>query len=450
MASDVNLPELGENIEGGTVVDVLVTVGDQVEAGQALFEVEAGKGTVEVPSPFGGTVAQILVNKGDEIKTGQLLIKIETGDGRAPAAGKPGASKSEERSVAKLPPKNEQVQRPPEKQTTRGAPAVGATEVTAEKSNQPTAPRAEPEFLDADHSPANLVLASPATRQLARELGVNIAQVKGSAKNGRVTADDVKAFVRQLAATPVATGPLAMQQPRLPDFGKWGPVETQPLSSIRQETARQMALSWEQIPHVTQHDLADITDLDAFRRAQAEAGLKITVTAFALKAAAIALQESAQFNATLDLANNRLILKRYYHIGVAVDTERGLLVPVIPNVDKKSVYQLAGELTEVADRARQRKITSENLSGGTFTITNLGGIGGTGFTPIIRFPEVAILGLSRARLQPALYKGNVTPRLLLPVSLSYDHRVIDGADAARFTRRIAELLENPLVMLLYA
>jgi pyruvate dehydrogenase E2 component (dihydrolipoamide acetyltransferase) len=275
--------------------------------------------------------------------------------------------------------------------------------------------------------------------------------VHGSAKNGRVTAEDVKAFVRQLAASPrgVASGP-AGQPPRLPDFSKWGKVEAQPLSAIRQETARQMALAWTLIPHVTQHDQADITDLDAFRRAQPADGPKITVTAFALKACAIALRQFPQFNASLDLANNRLILKNYYHIGVAVDTERGLLVPVLRDADKKSIHQLANELTETAERARKRKITGEELSGGTFTITNLGGIGGTGFTPIINYPEVAILGLSRGRLQPVVYRGNVTPRLILPLSLSYDHRVIDGADAARFTRRIAEMLENPLVMLLHA
>jgi pyruvate dehydrogenase E2 component (dihydrolipoamide acetyltransferase) len=300
-----------------------------------------------------------------------------------------------------------------------------------------------------DDWPGRLVPASPATRLLARELGVDIARVKGTAKNGRVTPDDVKNFVRQLARAPLSPASPAAA-PRLPDFSKWGPVEAQSLSGIRQETARQMALAWAVIPHVTQHDQADITDLEAFRRAQPDSGPKITMTAFALKAAAIALREFPQFNASLDLANQRLILKRYYHLGVAVDTERGLLVPVLRDVDKKSIYQLATELTEVAGRARQRKLSGDDLSGGTFTITNLGGIGGTGFTPIVNFPEVAILGLSRSRLTPVVYQGAVAPRLILPLSLSYDHRVIDGADAARFTRRLAEMLENPLVMLLRA
>jgi pyruvate dehydrogenase E2 component (dihydrolipoamide acetyltransferase) len=281
-------------------------------------------------------------------------------------------------------------------------------------------------------------------------LGVDIARVKGTARNGRVTPEDVKSFVRQLATSRTPAAGSGLPAPRLPDFNKWGETESQPLSVIRQETARHMALAWSLIPHVTQHDQADITDLDAFRRAQPADGPKITVTAFALKAAAVALRQFPQFNSSLDLANNRLIVKRYIHIGVAVDTEHGLLVPVIRDVDQKSIFDLAGELTEMAERARKRKISSEDISGGTFTITNLGGIGGTGFTPIVNYPEVAILGMSRGRMQPVIHEGEVTPRLILPLSLSYDHRVIDGADAARFTRRLAEMLENPLVMLLHA
>jgi pyruvate dehydrogenase E2 component (dihydrolipoamide acetyltransferase) len=284
---------------------------------------------------------------------------------------------------------------------------------------------------------------------LARELGVDLRLIRGSAPGGRVTQDDVRAFVRQLAAratTPVTRG----QAPPLPDFGKWGPVERRPLDAVRRRTADQMSLAWSLIPHVTQHDQADITELDAFRRQQEGRGPKLTVTAFALKAAAVALRQFEQFNATLDGASGQLILKRYYHVGVAVDTDRGLLVPVVRDVDKKSIHELAQELNDLAERARQKKVPVEEMRGGTFTITNLGGIGGTGFSPIINYPEVAILGLARARLQPAVREGQVVPRLLLPLSLSYDHRVIDGADAARFTRRLAEMLENPLVMLLHA
>jgi pyruvate dehydrogenase E2 component (dihydrolipoamide acetyltransferase) len=233
----------------------------------------------------------------------------------------------------------------------------------------------------------------------------------------------------------------------LPDFERWGPIERKPLNPIRRRMAEHMSLAWSQIPHVTQHDQADITDLDAFRKEQ-KGEPKLTITAFGLKAVALTLAEFRQCNCSLDAAAGQLILKNYYHIGVAVDTEHGLLVPVLRDVDKKGVRRLAQELADVADRARHKKLTAEEMRGGTFTITNLGGIGGTAFTPIIHYPEVAILGLSRARLEPVIRGGQVTPRLMVTLSLSYDHRVVDGATAARFTRRIAELLENPLRMLL--
>jgi pyruvate dehydrogenase E2 component (dihydrolipoamide acetyltransferase) len=292
-----------------------------------------------------------------------------------------------------------------------------------------------------------VVAAGPATRRLARELGIDLHQVSGSGRGGRVVEDDVKAFVRRMAAGgPTIVAPSAgVAAPALPNFEAFGPVQRQELNRVRKLTARQMSLAWAQIPHVTQHDLADITDLEAFRKSQDGKGPKLTVTAFALKACAAALKQFPNFNASLDLANNQLVLKRYYHLGVAVDTEGGLLVPVLRDVDKKSVNDLARELSETAEKARQGKA---DMSGGTFTITNLGGIGGTAFTPLINWPEVAILGLSRSRLEPVVRGGQIVPRLVLPLSLSYDHRVIDGAAAARFTRRVAEMLENPLLMLL--
>ena len=281
-------------------------------------------------------------------------------------------------------------------------------------------------------------------------MGVDLQQVAGTGRHGRIVQDDIKSFIRQLAAggAALATGPQAA--PPLPKFEEWGPVERQALSGIRKATARQMSIAWSQIPHVTQHDLADVTDLEAFRKQQDGRGPKLTVTAFAIKAAAIALREYPTFNSSLDLASNQLVLKQYYHIGVAVDTKNGLLVPVLRDVNQKSVHQLAEELTAAADRMKEGKFDGKELKGGTFTITNLGGIGGTGFTPIVNYPEVAILGMSRSRLEAVVRGGQIVPRLMLPLSLSYDHRVIDGAAAARFTRRIAELLENPLVMLLHA
>jgi pyruvate dehydrogenase E2 component (dihydrolipoamide acetyltransferase) len=432
MASDIKLPELGENVEEGDVVDVKVTVGATVHEGQALLEVEAEKSTVEVPSPSAGRISKVLVKKGDKVKTGQTLFQLDAAEA-APTAAPAQAPPAEPRPIETKP-----VETKPAKATV-AAPAVPPRPV--ERGNA--------------SSQEKVVPAGPATRRLARELGIDLARVHGRAAGGRVTQEDVKTFVRELASAgaPVltdGTGP-TLKTPILPDFGKWGPIERQPMDAIRRKTAEQMALSWSLIPHVTQHDEADITDLEAFRKQQDGRGPKLTVTAFALKASAIALKQAPQFNCTLDLANNQLILKHYYHLGIAVDTERGLLVPVLRDVDKKSVHDLAGEMAEMAERARQKKIAAEELRGGTFTITNLGGIGGTYFTPIVNYPEVAILGLSRSRLQPVVRdNGQVTPRLLLPLSLSYDHRVIDGAAAARFLRRIVEMLENPLVMLLHA
>jgi pyruvate dehydrogenase E2 component (dihydrolipoamide acetyltransferase) len=284
--------------------------------------------------------------------------------------------------------------------------------------------------------------ASPSTRWLARKLGVDLAQVRGSGPRGRILEEDVKAAAA--LASPAAGPSIAL--PPMPAFEKFGEVVREPLTNVRKLTAQKMTLAWTLIPHVTQHDQADITDLEAFRKQQEARGVKLTVTAFVLKACAIALKQFPTFNSTLDLANNQLVLKKYIHIGVAVDTKNGLLVPVLRDVDKKGVEQLARELTESADKARAGKA---DMTGGTFTITNLGGIGGTGFTPIINYPEVAILGLSRSRLQPVVKDAHVVPRLLLPLSLSYDHRVIDGADAARFARRVAEMLENPWMMVMH-
>ncbi len=447
MAVDVKLPELGENVEGGTVVEIRVAVGDQVSEGQALLEVEAGKSTVEVPSPSTGKILEILVNQGDEIQTGQLLCRLEAGAEAATGNERPQPTPEKPKNDQPAP----QVQKEPEsaepsvpyEPAPEAEPQTPFSAVGMLESGLETPPPQPPPT-----PTRRLVPASPATRLLARQLGVDIALVPGSAPHGRVTQEDIKGYVRKLASGDgVGT---RVQAPPLPDFSQWGSVETKSLDTIRKETAKQMALSWSQIPHVTQHDEADVTDLEEFRKAQSKNGVKITVTAFALKAAAIALKQFPQFNGSLDLANNRLILKKYYHIGVAVDTERGLLVPVIRDVDQKSVQMIAKEMAEIAERARHRKVGKDDLSGGTFTITNLGGIGGTGFTPIINYPEVAILGMSRGKWQPLIQDDQVISRMILPLSLSYDHRVIDGADAARFTRRIAELLENPMIMLLHA
>jgi pyruvate dehydrogenase E2 component (dihydrolipoamide acetyltransferase) len=420
MASELTMPPLGEGIESADVLEVKVREGDTVKSGQILAVVQAEKVTAELEASEAGRVAKVLVHNGDTLRVGQPYLTLEA------AEAKPEAS----------PPK-------PEAESPKSAEGNGAKRQPESKPPTPDGFHAKPQAAAPKPQAAGEVVpAGPATRQLARRLGIDLRQVHGSGRSGRITQEDVEAYVRELAsgAKPQAAGVVAA--PELPDFARWGAVERRGLDLIRRRTAEQMHRAWTLIPHVTQHDLADITELDAFRKQQEARGPKLTVTTFVLKAVAVALRQFPQFNASLDLAGGALVLKQYYHLGVAVDTEHGLLVPVIRDVDKKSVLQLAGELTETAERARLRKLSADDMRGGTFTITNLGGIGGTSFTPIINWPEVAILGLSRARWEPTVRDGQVAPRLLLPLSLSYDHRVIDGADAARFTRRIAEMLEN--------
>jgi pyruvate dehydrogenase E2 component (dihydrolipoamide acetyltransferase) len=437
MASEIKLQALKENVDTVEVNAIKVSAGEVVAKDQPLLEVQADKAALEVPSPMAGRIAKILVKPGDQINIGQVYCVIES-NGEPPAAAP--AAKTEPLPALKKEPA------PPTPQ-----PARPSAVQPLHKPQQPVIERPAPVPPPAQEK---IVPAGPATRRLARELGVDLQQVRGSGRHGRVVEEDIKEYVRQLASGAAmpsggGTGVSPVQTPQLPNFEEWGPVEAQPLGAVRKATSRQMSLAWSLIPHVTQHDLADITDLEAFRKQQAESkGPKLTVTAFVLRACAVALREFPTFNASIDLASGRLILKRYYHLGVAVDTEGGLLVPVLHDVDKKHVRELAEELNAVAQRARERKLDSSELKGGTFTITNLGGIGGTAFTPIINWPEVAILGLSRSRLEPVVRGGQIVPRLMLPLSLSYDHRVIDGAAAARFTRRLAELLENPLMMLL--
>jgi pyruvate dehydrogenase E2 component (dihydrolipoamide acetyltransferase) len=426
--TEIKLPALKENVESVEVNAVLVKAGDSVAQGQTILEVQAEKAALDVPSPMAGKVLEIRVKVGDKVAIGQVIAAIEHG-----AAGEKAAPPS-----------------PPRAAPAKPQEAPGIAETLTPKPQTPARPAAVAVAPAAavKNEDGQVVRAGPATRRLARELGVDLEVVRGTGREGRVTQDDIKGYVRQLAAGTATWAPASgssIAVPPLPRFEDFGPVQREALSKVRQLTARHMSLAWSVIPHVTQHDEADITDLEAFRKAREGKGPKLTVTAFALKACAIALKQFPSFNASLDLASNQLVLKKYYHLGVAVDTPNGLLVPVIRDVEKKTVEQLASELAETAEKARQGKA---DMSGGTFTITNLGGLGGTSFTPIINWPEVAILGLSRGRLTPVIRNGEMMPRLLLPLSLSYDHRVIDGAAAARFTRFVAELLENPWLMVL--
>ncbi len=427
MPTELKLPKLTETVDTVQINEIFVSPGQTVEKDQPLLVVNADKSNMEVYAPMAGKILQVAVKVGQDLKVGGIYAVME-GNGDAPSAAAPSADKETRRPADKETRKSAdgQAKRPPEKEVT---PAVFApAEVKTAPSRNDVLP--------------GILPASPSTRWLARKLGVDLAHVRGSGPRGRILEEDVKASAA--LASPAAGPSIAL--PPMPAFEKFGEVVREPLSHVRKLTAQKMTISWTVIPHVTQHDQADITDLEGFRKQQEARGVKLTVTAFVLKACAIALKQFPTFNSTLDLANNQLVLKKYYHIGVAVDTKNGLLVPVLRDVDKKGVEQLARELTESADKARAGKA---DMTGGTFSISNLGGIGGTGFTPIINYPEVAILGLSRSRLQPVVKDAHVLPRLLLPLSLSYDHRVIDGADAARFARRVAEMLENPWMMVMH-
>ena len=450
MIREVRLPELGENIESGDVVKVHVQPGDAVEKDQVIMEIETDKATIEVPSPFAGRVKEVLVKEGDKAEIHQLLMTVETTEAAETAAAPAPAP------AAEAPATPPAAQTPESAQPPQDMPQPATAEPAPTPVAEPTPPPAAPagEFLPPVSK--KLVPASPAVRRFAREIGIDISKVPGTGPGGRITIEDVKRYSRDLrrreAETKAVPVGAVFQPGPMPDFTKWGAVRKEPMSSVRRATAQRMATAWNTIPHVTQFDKADITELEKLRKQfapKAEAmGAKLTITAILLKVVAAALKVFPKFNASIDTTKNEIIFKDYYHIGVAVDTERGLLVPVIRDVDKKNIIQLAVEVAEAADRARNRKTSLEEMQGGTFTITNLGGIGGTNFTPIINWPEVAILGVSRGNYEPVYIDGQFQPRLMLPLSVSYDHRIIDGADAARFLRWIVTALEQPFMIAL--
>ena len=431
MVIDFTLPELGENIETGDVVQVLVKPGDTIEADQPVIELETDKATIEVPSPAAGTVGAVAVKNGETIAVGQLILTIESADAEPSSAPDRSVTQSEvEPRVAPS-----EAEPPPPVETS--PPPTGAPLVGAVPSASPPATR-----------PRRTILAAPSVRRLAREFGVDVGDVPGSGARGRVSADDVKAYARRVLQATRHSPPSTSAEPELPDFTKWGPVERTRMRSIRRATVRQMTLSWRTIPHVTQHDRADVTQFESVRKRlkKESPDIPLTVTAFTVLALAAALKKFPQFNASLDAANEEIVFKQYINIGVAVDTDRGLLVPVIRDADKKTLIQISLEIAALAEKARSKAVTLEEMQGGTFTVTNLGGLGGTLFTPIINHPEVAILGLSRSIYAPVLVNQQFEPRLMMPLSLSYDHRLIDGADAVRFLRWVAERIEQPLLL----
>lgn len=452
---EFKLPELGENIEGGEVVNVLVSVGDTVKADQEVLELETDKATITVPSSVSGTVEEIQVSEGDHVEVGQVVFTVS---GAKAKPSEKEASSKKKAAEEKAPKKETKEKEKPPAETK----PVSAADAVPQAIDVSKAAEPIPEEIQPNEA-RSAVPAAPYVRRLAREFGIDIAQVPPG-ETGRVTADDLKAFARQRhqgqtaasakkADQPVAPAPAAASKP-LPDFSKWGQIETEKMSGIRRATANQMAYAWTSAPRVTQFDKADIEELEAMRQKYGprleKSGGKLTITAILLKVVSAALKQFPKFNAAVDVPNEQIIFKKYYHIGVAVDTPQGLLVPVIRDVDRKNIFELAVELSEVAAKARDRKLGLEDMQGGCFTISNLGGIGGTNFAPIVNAPEVAILGVSRSQVEPVFDGEAFQPRLMMPLSLSYDHRLIDGADGARFLRWICEALEDPLMMSLQA
>jgi pyruvate dehydrogenase E2 component (dihydrolipoamide acetyltransferase) len=439
MIKDVKIPELSESVNSADVVKVLVKLGDAVALDQPVLELETDKAVFELPSTQAGTVVEILTQKGQSVKVGEVVIRVETGGVERADAGTRGrgdAGKDTEQGPpqARVPahPSALPLSRPP-------APSAA----TAPATPSPSVPAA----------PLPSAPAAPAVRRLARELGVDITQVRGTGPRGRISADDVKIHAKLvMGGQPQAVAGQPASSRALPDFSRFGPVRREPMTKVRRITTESMAHAWSTVPMVTQYDKADVTDLEAFRAKHAKrveaSGGKLTMTAILTKVIAGALRAFPQFNASLDVERGEIVFKEFVHVGVAVDTDRGLLVPVVRDADRKNVTALAAEIAALAEKARTKRIAPEEMEGGTFTISNLGGIGGIGFSPIVYWPQVAILGVSRAEMQPVWRGEGFEPRLVLPLSLSYDHRLIDGADGARFLRWVCQTLEEPMLLAL--
>ena len=429
------VPDIGD-FKDVAVIEVLVKPGDAIQPEQSLVTVESDKATMEIPSPAAGVVKELRVKVGDKVSKGSLILLFDAEETAPAAAPRPAAP-----SLAAVPPK-----------------AQPARQAAVPEAARPVAaaPRPAPVPQAPAPVPGAAAHASPSVRKFARELGVELTKVKGTGPKGRITQGDVQEFVKGVMrgaaipapAVPAAKGGYNLNLPAWPqvDFAKFGAVETRPLSRIRKLSGGFLHRNWVGIPHVTQHDEADITELETFRKENAQVaekqGFKLTMLAFLVKTSADALKKFPDFNSSLDAIGENLIVKKYCHIGVAVDTPDGLVVPVIRDADAKSVFDVARELADISKRAREKKLKPDEMRGGTFSISSLGGIGGTAFTPIINAPEVAILGVSRSQMRPVYKDGAFVPRLMLPMSLAYDHRVIDGAAAARFTTHLASVLSD--------
>lgn len=421
---DVRLPRLGEGADSGTIASIFVKEGDAVKKDQPVLELESEKAVASIPVPVDGVVTKLFVKEGDLIKVGQLILSLNEAAGAAPASGVIDASVKNEQP--------EPVQTPSPPSLIRPAPSAAA-EVVHERLDGP------------------LPAASPTIRRIARDLGIDLRRVKGSERGGRVVIEDLhhylqwlqeKAFAPQAAAS---SSPAPAPAARV-DFAKWGPVETKKMTTLRKTISAKMVESWTHVPHVTQFDDADITRIMDLRKSHAAAfekqGARLTLMPFAVRAVVAALKQHPVFNASIHEATGDIVYKQYYHIGIAVDTEHGLMVPVIRDADKKSMLQLSQEMQRLADKARERKLSLEEMQGGSFSISNQGGLGGGSFTPIVNTPEVAILGMGRSTVRPVVREGRIEPRTILPLGLSYDHRIIDGANAARFIVDLVRAIEQ--------
>ena len=454
MATEFKLPEVGEGIDSGTVVSVLVSVGDRVEIDEPVIELETDKAVVEVPSDVAGVVESIEVEEGQEIDIGSVVLKVAEGEGEAAAEpeAEPEAGAAEEAEAEKA----EGAEAGAEPREAKAPEREEPKEAKEAKEAAPPAGAARAEAPAEGETPPGLIPAAPSVRRLARELGVDLQAVQGSGILGRISAEDVRAFAEGETPRPAAAeAPKRAAAPAaqpLPDFSQWGETERVAMSGIRKATVRTMANAWSTVPMVTHFDKADATEFEALRqRFKPEAekiGAKLTPTAMLIKVVAAALRKFPDFNASIDTETQEIVYKKYVNVGVAVDTDHGLLVPVVKDADRKNMLELAAELGELAEKARNRKLSPDEMQGGNFSVSNLGGIGGTGFTPIVAPPDVAILGVSRGGMEPVWDADDevFVPRMTMPLSVTYDHRLIDGASAARFLRWVCRAIEEPFLM----
>ena len=479
--AEFKLPEVGEGIESGVVVSVLVSVGDKVEKDQPVIELETDKAVVEVPSDVSGTVESINVKENEEAEVGQVILTLGEGDAAADSSDDSdedgdGADEAEADGEEAAEDDSADTEDTGDAEKAEAKPSGAKDSDTKESAdeNDKSETKVEEDDAEADgvdreekYTPApdssedasdrKLIPAAPSVRRLAREMGINLQEVQGSGIMGRISAEDLRRYQDgDRDEAPAQKAPTAPPQeaPSLPDFSKWGETERVAMSGIRKATVRSMTQAWSSVPMVTQFDKADITEFEVLRKRyqpKAEAvGAKLTPTAMLLKVVAGALRKFPDFNASIDTASNEVVYKKYINLGVAVDTDKGLLVPVIKNADRKNMVELAQELGELAEKARDRKLSPEQMQGGNFNVSNLGGIGGTGFTPIVNPPDVAILGVSRGGMEPVWNKTTETfePRMMMPLSVTYDHRLIDGAQAARFLRWVCTAIEDPFLLAL--